>query len=294
MESEGTAPPFLTSALDGGEWSASRPDRFTPGERSPGTHWIGGLVGPQPVWTLWRSSPAHTEDRTSAFQPVARRYTDCAILENIQDGLWVASIIWQNMGNCREMDVFANYMLPISKFRILFLVRKSRYGAILNMNSKKLFRYCQGERMSKGGYVFRVGGTGNEWTQCETRTVDETIVFQCKYTETALQCVQLRRKCTKPHMRSVHSSLHLLQWTNTPFWSPTRMCSSVDLQHFATGGTLRFCANILKPFCFVQYSCFILFVSPPLLLPPTLETYHPFAVMSPWKCRSNFLILLCK
>jgi hypothetical protein len=36
---------FLTSALDGGEWSASRPCRFTPGERAPGTHWIGGWVG---------------------------------------------------------------------------------------------------------------------------------------------------------------------------------------------------------------------------------------------------------
>jgi hypothetical protein len=33
---------FLTSALIGGEWSASRPGRFTPGERAPFTHWIGG------------------------------------------------------------------------------------------------------------------------------------------------------------------------------------------------------------------------------------------------------------
>jgi hypothetical protein len=38
---------FLTSALVGGEWSASRPGRFTPGERAPGTHWIGGWVGPR-------------------------------------------------------------------------------------------------------------------------------------------------------------------------------------------------------------------------------------------------------
>jgi hypothetical protein len=36
---------FLTSALAGGEWSPSRPDRFTPEERAPGTHWIGGWVG---------------------------------------------------------------------------------------------------------------------------------------------------------------------------------------------------------------------------------------------------------
>jgi hypothetical protein len=31
----------LTSALDGGEWSASRPGRFTPREGAPGTAWIG-------------------------------------------------------------------------------------------------------------------------------------------------------------------------------------------------------------------------------------------------------------
>jgi len=31
----------LTSALDGGQWSASRLGRFTPGERTPVTHWTG-------------------------------------------------------------------------------------------------------------------------------------------------------------------------------------------------------------------------------------------------------------
>jgi hypothetical protein len=36
----------LTSALVGGEWSASRPGRFAPG-RFPGTHSIGGWVGPR-------------------------------------------------------------------------------------------------------------------------------------------------------------------------------------------------------------------------------------------------------
>jgi hypothetical protein len=38
---------FLTSALAAGEWSASRPGRFAPGERAPGTHWIGGWVDPR-------------------------------------------------------------------------------------------------------------------------------------------------------------------------------------------------------------------------------------------------------
>jgi hypothetical protein len=38
---------FLTSALAGGEWSASRPCRFTPGEIDASTHWIGDWVGPR-------------------------------------------------------------------------------------------------------------------------------------------------------------------------------------------------------------------------------------------------------
>jgi hypothetical protein len=38
---------FLTSALVGSEWSASHSGRFTRGERAPGTHWIGGWVGPR-------------------------------------------------------------------------------------------------------------------------------------------------------------------------------------------------------------------------------------------------------
>jgi hypothetical protein len=38
---------FLTSALVGCEWSASRTGRFTPGERVAGTHWIEGWVGPR-------------------------------------------------------------------------------------------------------------------------------------------------------------------------------------------------------------------------------------------------------
>jgi hypothetical protein len=40
---------FLTSALDGGEWSASHSGRFTCRERAPLTGWIGGWVGPRAV-----------------------------------------------------------------------------------------------------------------------------------------------------------------------------------------------------------------------------------------------------
>jgi hypothetical protein len=43
----GIAPLILWSALDGGEWSASRASRFNPRERATCTHWIGGWVGPR-------------------------------------------------------------------------------------------------------------------------------------------------------------------------------------------------------------------------------------------------------
>jgi hypothetical protein len=69
---------FLTSALVGGEWSTSRPGHFTPGERAPGTHWIGGWVdliaGLDHLETL-----LGLELRPPVVQPVASRYTDYAI-----------------------------------------------------------------------------------------------------------------------------------------------------------------------------------------------------------------------
>jgi hypothetical protein len=82
--SRGIAPHTLTSALDGGEWSISRPGRFTPRERDPGTHWIGGWLGPRVVLdaVVKRKIPSpHRESntRTPIVQPVAQRYTDWAI-----------------------------------------------------------------------------------------------------------------------------------------------------------------------------------------------------------------------
>jgi hypothetical protein len=83
--SEGIAPLFLmTSALDGGEWSVSRPGRFTPEERVLDTHYLESLVGPQS-----RSGRYGEEkDHTPAGQAVAPRYKDWAI---------PALLIWYNL-----------------------------------------------------------------------------------------------------------------------------------------------------------------------------------------------------
>jgi hypothetical protein len=43
---------FLTSGLYWGDWSPSRPDNFIPGGITPGTNFIGGLMGPRPIFTV--------------------------------------------------------------------------------------------------------------------------------------------------------------------------------------------------------------------------------------------------
>jgi hypothetical protein len=58
-----TAPPSLSSALDGGEWSASRSGCFIPREGVSGTTF----------WMLWRREKfvAPAENQTQAIQPIA-------------------------------------------------------------------------------------------------------------------------------------------------------------------------------------------------------------------------------
>jgi hypothetical protein len=67
---------YLTSALDGGEWTAPRPDRFTPREIAPVTHWIGAWVGTRAFLdaVVKRKTPSPRRDsnpRTPIVQPVA-------------------------------------------------------------------------------------------------------------------------------------------------------------------------------------------------------------------------------
>jgi hypothetical protein len=74
----------LTSALDGGDLSASRPGRCTPRERVPGTYCIGGWVDPRAVVDAVvkrkiLSPRRKSNPRTPIVQPVAQRYTDWAI-----------------------------------------------------------------------------------------------------------------------------------------------------------------------------------------------------------------------
>jgi hypothetical protein len=72
---------FMTSILDGGEWSASRPGCALPrGERNPSTHWTGGWVDTRDGLDteVTEKSVASAGDRTSIVRSVVRHYTDKA------------------------------------------------------------------------------------------------------------------------------------------------------------------------------------------------------------------------
>jgi hypothetical protein len=69
---------FLTSALDGGEWSASRPGRFIPSERAP---WyqldrrLGGPQSPSGRGGGEKNAQPLPELKPPIIQPVAQHYT---------------------------------------------------------------------------------------------------------------------------------------------------------------------------------------------------------------------------
>jgi hypothetical protein len=73
----------LTSAVVGGEWSASFPGRLTPWEIIPGTRLIGAWVDPRAGLedVEYRKFFLHRDSKfdPSVVQPVASRYTDYAI-----------------------------------------------------------------------------------------------------------------------------------------------------------------------------------------------------------------------
>jgi hypothetical protein len=70
---------FLTSALVGEEWSASRPGSFTPRMSVAGTHWMGGWLGSRAgLGDAEKNSSPYRDSNSDPIlvHPVASRYTD--------------------------------------------------------------------------------------------------------------------------------------------------------------------------------------------------------------------------
>jgi hypothetical protein len=77
---------FLTLALVGDKWSASRPSCFNPGERYPCTHWIGGWVSLRAGFDEMKKNfltlLGHFNSEPSVLLSVASCYTDCTTSTN--------------------------------------------------------------------------------------------------------------------------------------------------------------------------------------------------------------------
>jgi hypothetical protein len=78
--SAGIVPPFLTSALDVNEWSASLSARFT-----TGTHYIGGCVGPRVRLHCRESNPGRPA-RSNTVWPIPTPNEDATLLIRILKG----------------------------------------------------------------------------------------------------------------------------------------------------------------------------------------------------------------
>jgi hypothetical protein len=117
---------FLTSALAGGEWSASRPCRFTPCERAPGIHWIGGWVSPRPgldevekrkflILTGLEILPLGRPARSQSPYRLRRLSWLLANkqLNKIYKSLYCKGSVYE--GLCRPMSVQGNYLFWLCK-----------------------------------------------------------------------------------------------------------------------------------------------------------------------------------
>jgi hypothetical protein len=76
----------MTSALVGDKWSDSRPGRFILGERAPGTRgWVDPRAGLDDL-EKWKFLLPKRLELPLVVQPVASRYTDCAIPDWMTEG----------------------------------------------------------------------------------------------------------------------------------------------------------------------------------------------------------------
>jgi hypothetical protein len=112
--SGGITPPFLISALGGGEWSDLRSGRFTPVERARGNHWIGSWVGPiagldamkrKICFSCRESNPGHPARSLSLYRLfciLVRRFLVCltVCVPGVFVAVWVINeaVLMNNVG----------------------------------------------------------------------------------------------------------------------------------------------------------------------------------------------------
>jgi hypothetical protein len=111
---------FLTLALDGGEWSASRPGLFAPRERAPVSHRIGGWMGSRagldaPVGTR---TPDHSVHSPALYHWAIQTFpeSDRSIFTTLYKLLSFSALKWRLLLLLRKINVvycWKNYSWPV-------------------------------------------------------------------------------------------------------------------------------------------------------------------------------------
>jgi hypothetical protein len=138
---------FLTSALDGGEWSASRPGRALPPGKGPTVPNVqeAGWV-PEPVWTqgLEEKSSAPVGDRTPIVEPAVRHHTD-------RRNLWKPRVSVENCMTlqteltCAEQPSSVLFEFWSGQFKVRYSIgaRSAGWGGGGKRGRRDVFRPCQ-------------------------------------------------------------------------------------------------------------------------------------------------------
>jgi hypothetical protein len=123
MGSEGIAPPFLTSAVYGGEWLASLTSRIILGEGAPGTNWIGGWLGRRAGMDALEKKKIFfpCRESTPIVEPLARRYADRGISAAPLKTPFYSSVSWSNMHD--SLSRLSEKSLPRVSIRPLISAR---------------------------------------------------------------------------------------------------------------------------------------------------------------------------
>jgi hypothetical protein len=134
----------LTSTLDGSEWSASHPGRFTPKEKAPG--WRGGWVGPRAVLdaVAKRKIPSpRRESNAPIVQSVAQRYTtELSRLLTYNKCFWnsrckILGIIFQKFHNRFYFTFLENWVRGFDDLQEAFKKQVHTHPAEYNSNSRQ-------------------------------------------------------------------------------------------------------------------------------------------------------------
>jgi hypothetical protein len=151
----------FTSVLDGGEWSESRPGRFTPRERDPGTHWLEGCLGPRAVLDAVVKRKIHSlrresNPRTPIVQLLPQRYTDWTITALIK-----LLQLWEKLQNLKGRSI-----ILVTVFQ--YCTRRNRTSHI-----KNCLRYFESVKPT----VWKEGGGWESFRYFGVREVNTTNWF---------------------------------------------------------------------------------------------------------------------